>query len=91
MPITSLNARCSTLKPNSDRLPADDHPRCGNELNLELEERFAAGKGVINLSPLYTDAQILTLIKIACRWSQGAAFQVIPATSKPISTPSLTE
>jgi hypothetical protein len=62
-------------------------PDAENELNLELEERFAAGNGVINLSPLYTDVQILTLIKIACRWSQGAAFQVIPAPSQPKTPP----
>ncbi|RBB97313.1 hypothetical protein C3E97_028035 [Pseudomonas sp. MWU12-2115] len=62
-------------------------PDAETELNLELEERFAAGKGVINLSPLSTDAQILHLIKSACRWSQGAAFQVIPPPSQPKTSP----
>ncbi|WP_434598632.1 hypothetical protein M1D58_27500 (plasmid) [Pseudomonas sp. R4-76] len=48
-------------------------------LNQVLQERFSAGQGVVTLSPSLTDAQILQLIKSACRWSQGAAFQVVPA------------
>ena len=50
------------------------------EINLKsvLEQRFAAGQGVVTLSANMTDEQILTLIKGACTWSNGKAFQVIP-------------
>lgn len=55
------------------------------DLNQVLHARFSAGLGVVTLSPSLTDAQILQLIKSACRWSQGKAFQVIPAPSQPQS------
>lgn len=48
------------------------------DLKAVLEQRFAAGHGVVSLSASMTDAQILTLIKSACTWSKGKAFQVIP-------------
>ncbi len=52
------------------------------DLNQVMQERFSAGLGVLTLSPSHTDAQILQLIKSACRWSQGAAFQVVPPPAK---------
>lgn len=48
------------------------------DLKTVLEHSFAAGQGVVTLSASMTDAQILTLIKGACTWSKGKAFQVIP-------------
>ncbi|MNJ40262.1 hypothetical protein D3C77_351540 [compost metagenome] len=48
------------------------------DLKTVLEQRFAAGQGVVTLSASMTDEQILTLIKGACTWSKGKAFQVIP-------------
>lgn len=48
------------------------------DLKAVLEQRFAAGLGVLALSASMTDGQILTLIKGACTWSKGKAFQVIP-------------
>lgn len=48
------------------------------DLKTVLEHRFAAGQGVVTLSASMTDEQILTLIKGACTWSKGKAFQVIP-------------
>lgn len=47
------------------------------DLKTALEQRFAAGQGVVTLSASMTDEQILTLIKGACTWSKGKAFQVI--------------
>jgi|GEM_PF-2166191 len=48
------------------------------DLKSVLGQRFAAGQGVVTLSASMTDEQILTLIKGACTWSKGKAFQVIP-------------
>lgn len=48
------------------------------DLKTKLEQRFAAGHGFVTLSSSMTDEQILTLIKSACTWSKGQAFQVIP-------------
>jgi len=50
------------------------------EINITavLEQRFAVGQGVVTLSASMTDEQMLTLIKSACTWSKGKAFQVIP-------------
>lgn len=48
------------------------------DLKAVLEERFSAGQGVVNLAANMTDEQILALIKSACSWSKGKAFQVIP-------------
>lgn len=48
------------------------------DLKTVLEHCFAAGQGVVTLSASMTDEQILTLIKGACTWSKGKAFQVIP-------------
>lgn len=48
------------------------------DLKTVLEQSFAAGQGVVTLSASMTDTQILTLIKGACSWSKGKAFQVIP-------------
>lgn len=51
-----------------------------DEINLAtvLEQSFASSQGVIALSANMSDSQILTLIKSACSWSKGKAFQVIP-------------
>ena len=57
-------------------LVADNHDEI--DLTSVLEQRFAAGQGVVTLSPSMTYEQILTLIKGACTWSNGKAFQVIP-------------
>lgn len=51
------------------------------DLKTVLEQRFAAGQGVVTLSASMTDEQILTLIKGACIWSKGKAFQVIAPQS----------
>lgn len=48
------------------------------DLNTVLEQRFEAGQGVVTLSPSMTDEQILKLVKLACTWSQGKAFQIVP-------------
>ncbi|POP83765.1 hypothetical protein CXB38_00275 [Pseudomonas syringae] len=48
------------------------------DLNTVLEQRFEAGQGVVTLSPSMTDEQILKLVKPACTWSQGKAFQIVP-------------
>lgn len=48
------------------------------DLKSILQQRFGAGQGVVTLSASMTDEQILTLIKGACTWSKGKAFQVIP-------------
>jgi hypothetical protein len=48
------------------------------DLKAVLEQSFEEGLGVLALSVSMTDAQILTLIKGACAWSKGKAFQVIP-------------
>lgn len=53
-------------------------------LTAVLEQRFAAGQGVVTLSARMTDEQILTLIKGACTWSKGRAFQVIPPQAGPL-------
>lgn len=50
----------------------------GTVLNKLIIERFAAGGGVLTLSQSMTDEQILKLIKLACIWSQGKSFQVVP-------------
>lgn len=42
-----------------------------------LAQSFATGQGVILLSASMTDEQILSLIKSACVWSNGKAFQVV--------------
>lgn len=49
-----------------------------NEIDFKtvMEQRFATGQGVVMLSPIMTDEQILTLIKSACTWSKGKTFQV---------------
>jgi hypothetical protein len=49
-----------------------------NEIDFKtvMEQRFATGQGVVSLSGSMTDEQILTLIKSACTWSKGQAFQV---------------
>ncbi|NMZ14643.1 hypothetical protein HBO07_25560 [Pseudomonas proteolytica] len=52
------------------------------DLNTVVEHSFAAGQGVVTLSASMTDKQILTLIKGACTWSKGKAFQVIPAQAE---------
>lgn len=46
--------------------------------NKAMIERFAAGGGVLTLSPTMSDDQILKLVKLACSWSQGKVFQVVP-------------
>ncbi|WP_449122215.1 hypothetical protein [Pseudomonas viridiflava] len=48
------------------------------DLRTVLEQRFAAGQGVVTLSASMTDEQILALIKGGCSWSKGKSFQVIP-------------
>lgn len=48
------------------------------DLKTVLEQSFEAGQGVVTLAASMTDKQILTLIKSACGWSKGKAFQVIP-------------
>ncbi|PUA41506.1 hypothetical protein C5U62_31565 [Pseudomonas protegens] len=53
------------------------------DLKTVLEQRFAAGQGVITLSASMTDEQILTLIKSACIWSKGKVFQIIPPHPEP--------
>ncbi|WP_440065730.1 hypothetical protein ACTAB2_26405 (plasmid) [Pseudomonas syringae] len=55
------------------------------ELKEVLEQSFATGHGVVTLSASMTDEQILTLIKSACTWSKGKAFQVIPSQPKACS------
>ncbi|TES71921.1 hypothetical protein [Pseudomonas syringae group genomosp. 3] len=52
------------------------------DLNAVMVERFSAGHGVVSLAPSMTDEQILKLIKLACVWSQGKAFQVIPPSAE---------
>lgn len=52
------------------------------DLKAVLEQSFAEGLGVLALSASMTDGQILTLIKGACAWSKGKAFQVIPPPSE---------
>lgn len=47
-------------------------------LNELMKERFSAGEGVVTLSPSMTDEQILKLVKLACTWSQGKSFQIVP-------------
>jgi hypothetical protein len=47
------------------------------DLNGALADRFSAGEGVVNLSPSMSDEHVLTLIKLACKWSKGRAFQVV--------------
>jgi len=48
------------------------------DLKAVLEQRFAMGQGVVTLAATMSDEQILALIKGACNWSKGKAFQVIP-------------
>ncbi|NWD57147.1 hypothetical protein HX878_20665 [Pseudomonas veronii] len=55
------------------------------ELKEVLEQSFAAGHGVVTLLASMTDEQILTLIKSACTWSKGKAFQVIPSQPKAVA------
>jgi len=50
-------------------------------LNELMIERFSAGEGVVTLSRSMTDEQILKLVKLACTWSQGKAFQVVPPST----------
>lgn len=59
------------------------------DLLAMLSQRFAAGEGVVTLPVNMTDTQILALIKNACIWSQGKAFQVVPPKShtKPFTCP----
>lgn len=47
------------------------------DMKTVLEQRFASGQGVVNLSASMSDEQILNLIKAACIWSKGKGFQVI--------------
>jgi hypothetical protein len=47
------------------------------DLNAALADRFSAGEGVINLSPSMNDEHVLTLIRLACKWSKGRPFQVV--------------
>lgn len=47
-------------------------------INELMKARFAAGHGVVTLAPTMTDEQILQMVKLACVWSQGKAFSVIP-------------
>lgn len=51
-----------------------------SDINLHelMKERFTAGEGVVTLSPSMTDDQILKLLKLACTWSQGKAFKIVP-------------
>ncbi|MGG5276277.1 hypothetical protein [Pseudomonas syringae pv. coryli] len=41
------------------------------------EQTFSNGSGVVMITTGMTDAQILAIIKAACAWSNGKAFQVI--------------
>jgi len=50
-------------------------------LNELMIERFSAGEVVVTLSRSMTDEQILKLVKLACTWSQGKAFQVVPPST----------
>jgi len=43
----------------------------------QIKKRFAAGEGVVTLSPSMADEQILKLINLACRGSEGQSFQVV--------------
>lgn len=43
-----------------------------------VSANFSVGRGVIQLLPGMSDEQILSLIKNACLWSEGMAFQVVP-------------
>jgi hypothetical protein len=53
-----------------------------SEQHFALEDVFAAGQGVVVISPDMTDQQMLALIKSAFRWSKGKAFKVVPPASK---------
>ncbi|WP_277594427.1 hypothetical protein [Pseudomonas chlororaphis] len=53
------------------------------EQRFALEEVFAAGQGVVTISPDMTDQQMLVLIKSAFLWSKGKAFKVVPPAYKP--------
>lgn len=48
------------------------------DLKPVLENVFESGPGVVHLSAHMSDQQILSLIKGACKWSEGKAFLVIP-------------
>lgn len=47
-------------------------------MTKQMTEQFSAGAGVVSLSASMTDEQILQMIKLACGWSQGKAFMVVP-------------
>lgn len=53
------------------------------EQRFALEEVFAAGQGIVTISPDMTDQQMLVLIKSAFLWSKGKAFKVVPPAYKP--------
>ena len=74
---TYLCETCGLRMAIAPDIPKATEPGPDIELNVLLEERFSTGQGVIQLAPGMTDAQILTLIKVACSWSKGKAFQVI--------------
>lgn len=56
----------------------ENKPDNGVVENDAVVASFAAGNGVLALSPDMSETALLSLIKTACTWSCGKAFTVIP-------------
>jgi hypothetical protein len=63
------------------RAEAEAKPVADVDFKGTIARSFASGQGVVNLSPDMSSSQVADLIKNACIWSQGAAFQVIETPS----------
>lgn len=51
-------------------------------MNVELQEKFASGEGVIALQPDMPDVVLLSVIKFAIEASNGKPFLVAPPPAK---------
>jgi hypothetical protein len=66
-------------KGSDGKSTARTQPALGEvDYSAALASNFAEGKGVVTISSSMTDEQVAALIKVACNWSKGKSFQVIP-------------